>query len=154
MRLRVFTSRLGMAGARATLTLKAGLVTLVALTLGVSPDGHAQGVEADPIVCWWRTSASAVRVGQPFDVVLTCAVLENPALTVVPDESGLDATSMQMPPFEIVRGKHPADLRTGTHRFFQYAYTLRLIADDVIGRDVALPELQMNYKVQTRVKGE
>ena len=45
------------------------------------PGGGATiNVEADPIRCWWRTSASAVRVGEPFTVVLTCAVVENEAL--------------------------------------------------------------------------
>jgi len=38
----------------------------------------AQNVETDPIQCWWRTSAGAVRVGEAFSVVLTCAVLEDP----------------------------------------------------------------------------
>ena len=37
---------------------------------------RAQTVQTDPLQCWWRTSAGAVRVGEPFTVVLTCAVLE------------------------------------------------------------------------------
>ena len=52
--------------------------------------GATINVEADPIRCWWRTSASAVRVGEPFTVVLTCAVVENEATTVVPDQSRLE----------------------------------------------------------------
>jgi hypothetical protein len=111
-------------------------------------------IDTDPIACWWRTSASAVRVGQTFDVVLTCAVVDSGGILVIPDESGLDATAMQMPPFEIVGGKHPADRHTADRRFLQYAYTLRLIADDSFGKDIALPELQINYQIQTRVNGE
>ena len=45
--------------------------------------GAAQTVQTDPLQCWWRTSAGAVRVGEPFTVVLTCAVLETDAATVV-----------------------------------------------------------------------
>ncbi|PYR32775.1 MAG: hypothetical protein DMF92_01055 [Acidobacteria bacterium] len=111
-------------------------------------------VETDPIACWWRTSASAVRVGQTFDVVLTCAVVDNGAIVVIPDESGLDASAMQMPPFEIIGGKHPADRHTADRRFLQYGYTLRLIADDSFGKDIALPDLQIKYQIQTRVNGE
>ena len=111
-------------------------------------------IDTDPVACWWRTSASAVRVGQTFDVVLTCAVVDNSGILVIPDESGLDATAMQMPPFEIIRGKHPADRHTADRRFLQYGYTLRLIADDSFGKDIALPELRINYQIQTRVNGE
>src|SRR5260370_36286 len=31
-------------------------------------------VQVDPIRCWWRTSAGAVRIGETFDLRLTCAV--------------------------------------------------------------------------------
>jgi len=111
-------------------------------------------IETDPIACWWRTSASAVRVGQTFDVVLTCAVVDNDAIIVIPDESGLDQAAMQMPPFEIIGGTHPADRHTADRRFLQYGYTLRLIADDSFGKDLALPDLQIKYQIQTRVNGE
>src|SRR5215208_5745982 len=33
-------------------------------------------VEVEPITCWWRTSTSAVRTGEPFGLTLTCAVVE------------------------------------------------------------------------------
>ena len=42
-------------------------------------------VEVDPIKCWWRTSTSAVRTGESFDLRLTCAVVETEAARVVPD---------------------------------------------------------------------
>ncbi len=128
------------------------LAGLLLASAGVA--APAAAIDTDPIVCWWRTSASAVRVGQTFDVVLTCAVVDSGAMTVIPDESGLDATAMQLPPFEIVRGKHPADRHTADRRFLQYAYTLRLIAGDSFGKDIALPELQIAYQIQTRVNGE
>ena len=79
-----------------------------------------QMAEVDPIRCWWRTSDGAVGVGQPFTLVLTCAVLETAAVRVVPDEGPLAVGSVQLAPFELVGGDHPADLRSGQRRFFQY----------------------------------
>ena len=31
-------------------------------------EAGTRNVEVDPIRCWWRTSAGAVRVGEQFDV--------------------------------------------------------------------------------------
>src|SRR5882672_6025243 len=100
----------------------------------------AQPAATDPMQCWWRTSAGAVRVGQQFSVVLTCSVLETDTVKVVADQAPLDPTVMQMPPFEMVGGTHQADLRTDDHRFFQYEYRLRLVAEDDFGKDVKLPD--------------
>jgi hypothetical protein len=111
----------------------------------------AQTVQTDPLQCWWRTSAGAVRVGEPFSVVLTCAVLETDAATVVPDQTRLEPSVVQFAPFEVLGGTHGADLRTDDRRFFQYEYRLRLIADGLFGRDVALPETKISYKVQSKV---
>ncbi|PYR44720.1 MAG: hypothetical protein DMF89_27085, partial [Acidobacteria bacterium] len=60
------------------------LVTVVAglslsTTLGFAQQPTPAGADlmpADPIRCWWRTTTSAVRVGETFTVVLTCAILE------------------------------------------------------------------------------
>src|SRR4051812_34477750 len=84
-------------------------------------------VDADPIKCWWRTSASSVRVGEPFTVVLTCAVVENDMTKVVPDQSRLEPSVMQFPPFEVVGGSRSPDIFSSQRRFFQYQYQLRLI---------------------------
>ena len=111
-------------------------------------------VETDPIRCWWRTSAAAVRVGEPFSVVLTCAVVETDAVTVVPNQAELDPDAMQLPPFDVIGGSHGADLRTADHRFFQYQYRLRLVSEDLFGKDVELPELKISYRVRSRVDGE
>src|SRR5437762_9266225 len=93
-----------------------------------SPGGQAPtSIEADPIRCWWRTSASAVRVGEPFSLILTCAVVENESTTIVPDQSRLEPAAMQLPPFEVVGGQREPDLRSDQRRFFQYQYSLRLI---------------------------
>ena len=111
----------------------------------------AQTVQTDPLQCWWRTSAGAVRVGEPFTVVLTCAVLETDEATVVPDQTRLEPSVVQFAPFEVLGGSHGADLRTDQRRFFQYEYRLRLIADGLFGRDVALPDTKISYRVQSKV---
>jgi hypothetical protein len=111
----------------------------------------AQTVQTDPLQCWWRTSAGAVRVGEPFTVVLTCAVLETEAATVVVDQTRLEPSVVQFAPYEVLGGSHGADLRTEQRRFFQYEYRLRLIADGMFGRDVALPEMKLSYRVQSKM---
>src|SRR5712675_3130448 len=111
----------------------------------------AQTVQTDPLQCWWRTSAGAVRVGEPFAVVLTCAVLETDEATVVADQTRLEPSVVQFAPFEVLGGSHGADLRTEQRRFFQYEYRLRLIADGMFGRDVALPEMKLSYRVQSKM---
>ncbi|HEV8211713.1 MAG TPA: hypothetical protein VGP77_16420 [Vicinamibacterales bacterium] len=111
----------------------------------------AQTVQTDPLQCWWRTSTGAVRIGEPFTVVLTCAVLETDEVTVVPDQTRLEPSVVQFAPFEVLGGSHGADLRSDQRRFFQYEYRLRLIADGVFGKDVALPETKISYRVQSKV---
>jgi hypothetical protein len=120
------------------------------LAAGVS-GAVAQDVSTDPLQCWWRTSAGAVRVGEPFSVVLTCAVVESDAATVVVDQSRLEPSVVQFAPFEVLGGSHGADLRTDQRRFFQYEYRLRLIAENMFGKDAALPETKVSYRVQSKV---
>ena len=118
-------------------------------------DGPTLNVEADPIRCWWRTSASAVRVGEPFTVVLTCAVVENETTTVVPDQSRLEPAALQLPPFEVIGGSRGPDLHSDSRRFFQYQYSLRLINEEMFGKDAHIPSVQINYNVESRVgRGE
>ena len=112
----------------------------------------APAVEVEPIKCWWRLSADAVRVGEPFAVALTCAVLENDAIQVEADQSRLDPTVLQLPPFEVVGGTHDVDLRSANRRFFQYQYSLRLIKEDQFGKDVKLPQLQISYRIRSQLQ--
>ena len=123
----------------------------LAMVLGVAAAAQAQNVETDPIQCWWRTSAGAIRVGETFNVVLTCAVIETPDVKVVVDESRLEPSVVQFAPFEVTGGLHAADLRNGDRRFFQYEYRLRLIAENLFGKDVQLPETKLSYRVQSRL---
>jgi hypothetical protein len=121
----------------------------------VPGEGATLNVEADPIRCWWRTSASAVRVGQPFTVVLTCAVVENETTTVVPDQSRLEPAALQLPPFEVVGGSRGPDLHSDSRRFFQYQYSLRLINEEMFGKDAHIPSVQINYNLESHVgRGE
>ena len=110
-------------------------------------------VEVEPITCWWRTSTSAVRTGEPFGLTLTCAVLETESTKIVPDFSKLEANVVQLPPFEVLGGTHPSDLVTVGKRFFQYDYRLRLLAEDAFGADVAVPPLEVTYRVESKVSG-
>ena len=117
------------------------------------PQGTAVDVEADPIRCWWRTSTGAVRVGEPFSLVLTCAVVENEATTVVPDQTRLEAAAIQLPPFDVIGGERGPDLRRGQRRLFQYEYTLRLISENMFGMDVSIPSVEITYYLESRVAG-
>jgi hypothetical protein len=130
--------------------MKKLVFALMLAAAGVS-NAAAQTVQTDPLQCWWRSSAGAVRVGEPFTVVLTCAVLETDDATVVVDQTRLEPSVVQFAPYETLGGSHGADLRTDQRRFFQYEYRLRLIADGMFGRDVALPDMKLSYKVQTKV---
>jgi hypothetical protein len=105
----------------------------------------------DPIRCWWQSSTGAITIGEAFEVVLTCAVIETPSMQVVADESRLGVASIQMAPFEILGGSHPADAHREQRRYFQYHYQLRLISADAIGRDVNVPVLTIPYRVHSRV---
>ena len=114
-----------------------------------APEQKVQGVE--PIRCWRQATSGAVTIGEPFRVILTCAVFESADAQVVPDESRLNVASIQMAPFEIIGGTHPPDVRRGYRRFFQYEYELRIISRDAIGQDVAVPALTVSYRIHSRV---
>jgi hypothetical protein len=126
------------------------IVGALLLTAPVFAQQQTQTTKADPIQCWWRTTTGAVRVGEPFTAVLTCAVLETPDVKVVPDQSKLEPSVVQFAPFEVNGGSHAVDLRTEDRRFFQYEYRMRLIAENLFGKDVAVPETKISYRVQSK----
>lgn len=107
----------------------------------------------DPIRCWWRTSVGAVRIGENFSIVLTCAVLDNEGAQVVVDDARLAPSVMQLAPFEVVGGTRSADLRERQRRFFQYDYILRAIGPDLIGEDVPIPDFSVGYRIISRIPG-
>ena len=110
-------------------------------------------VEVEPITCWWRTSTTAVRTAEPFDVRLTCSVVETETNKVVADFSKLDPTVVQLPPFEVLGGTHAGDLAIPGKRFFQYDYRLRLMSEDLFGGDVPIPPLEISYRIESQVAG-
>ena len=129
-------------------------VLLAAHLAQAQPGGDQRAaalVSTDPIRCWWQSHAGAVTVGQSFAVTITCAVIDTDAVQVVPDESRLGVATIQVAPFEILGGSHPSDARSGSRRFFQYEYMLRIIDPDVIGRDVNIPALSIQYRVRSRL---
>ena len=125
-------------------------VCFVAFVVGVSAQ-ETENVEVAPIECWSQLSTGAVRVGEQFTMVLTCAVIETQATSVVPDQTRLDPAVIQLPPFEVVGGQQARDLRTSSRRFFQYEYTLRYFGEN-FGQDVTLPALSVVYRVESRVQ--
>jgi hypothetical protein len=134
------------------LVLLAVLGTGLPLAGGAQPAPNTeQMVSVDPIRCWWRTSKGAVRIGETFDLTLTCAVLDNEAVQVAPDESRLAGAVIAMAPYEVVASEHPQDLRSGQRRFFQYQYTMRIINPDAIGSDVPIPIMSLHYRVNSRI---
>ena len=140
---------------RATIVI--GLMVVSSVLTEARLDGQSRpsdGEVTELLRCWWRTSVGAVAVGEPFEATITCAARDGNSVRVVPDESRLQPTAIQLAPFDVLDGSHPADLRTATHRFFQYRYTLRIIGADVIGRDAKFPDIQVHYRVHDRVAGD
>lgn len=113
-------------------------------------NGETENIAVSPIACWWRTSTSAVRVGEEFVLVLTCSVLETETTTVVADRSRLDPQAIQLPPFEVIGGTQAAESQTSSSRFFQYEYTLQYIGED-FDQDLEIPPLEITYHVESRV---
>lgn len=104
-------------------------------------------VESDPLRCWLKSTKTSVHVGEQFNVALTCAVIETPRVTVIPDVSQIEPASVQLAPFEVLSGVRHPDIRDGVWRYFQYEYTVRLIADGFFGQDLAVPPISLSYRV-------
>ena len=120
---------------------------------GPRPQAPVDMVEVEPITCWWRSSVTAVKTAEPFDLRLTCAVVDTDANKVVADFSKLDPTVVQLPPFEVLGGTHAADLVAPGKRFFQYDYRLRLLSEDLFGGDVPIPPLEVSYRIESQLAG-
>jgi hypothetical protein len=136
---------------RALLALTLVLGLLTPGRAGAQQAASSQPVELEPIACFWRTSADAVRIGELFSLVLTCGVLDTQATTVVPDQSKLDPSVLQLQPFEVRGGTQAPEVRTAARRFFQYEYALRYVGEET-GKDLQLPALTLTYRVQSHVQ--
>ncbi|MSO30891.1 MAG: hypothetical protein EXQ48_08115 [Acidobacteria bacterium] len=135
----------------ASLLLWGGPAPASAQQVTLEAPAGAPNVDVDPMRCWWRTSIGAVRTGETFSLTLTCAVIENNDVQVVPDETPLAGGVIAIAPFEVASSSHPPDLRTPDRRFFQYQYTLRILNAEMIGKDVYLPELILHYRINSRI---
>ena len=105
--------------------------------------------ESDPIACWWRTDRRAVHVGEHFTLTLTCSALETSNVRAVTDRDRLDPAALDLTPFEILGGARPDDMQAPPRRYFQYSYTLRLLGDELFGRDVDIPSIPITYNIET-----
>jgi hypothetical protein len=110
---------------------------------------HADGpsIESDPLRCWLKSTKTSVHIGEQFNVALTCAVIEASRAVVVPDVSQIEPASIQMAPFEVLSGRKHPEIKSGMWRYFQYEYTVRLIADGFFGQDLAIPPISISYRV-------
>ena len=111
--------------------------------------------QADPALeavsalrCWRRVDRGAVRIGEQFGMTVTCRVAETETGRAVADTVGLEPESIDLLPFDVLAGERFADVAGAGHRFLQYHYVLRLIGEDYFGRDVFIPPLELNYRIE------
>ncbi len=106
-------------------------------------------VQSDPIKCWWKADREAVRVGERFGLVLTCAVIEAGPITVVPVLNQLEPGALSITPFEVVSGARGEDMVAAPWRYVQFDYSVRLLSDGFFGQDVMIPGVTVTYNLQT-----
>jgi hypothetical protein len=106
-------------------------------------------VQSDPIRCWWKADRTAVRVGERFGLVLTCAVIEAGPITVVPVLNQLEPGALSITPFEVVSGARGDDMVAPPWRYVQFDYSVRLLSDGFFGQDVMIPGVTVTYNLQT-----
>jgi hypothetical protein len=105
-------------------------------------------VPTDPIRCWWKADRTAVRVGERFGLVLTCAVIEAGPITVVPVLNQLEPGALSITPFEVVSGARGDDMVAPPWRFVQFDYSVRLLSDGFFGQDLMIPGVTVTYNLQ------
>lgn len=119
-----------------------------------APTPGKDTAESDPIRCWWKADTSAVHVGEQFTLLLTCGVIDTARIKVEADPSKLDPAAITLVPFEVLNGTRFQDILAPPWRYFQYAYTVRLIGDEFFGRDIAVPPMQITYDVTSTNAGD
>ncbi len=130
------------------------VVAATATGAGAEPQPPAPAAEIDvpPVTCWWQADRGAVRIGEPFVVTLTCALVATGAARAELEESGLAASSLRLAPFDVLDGERSQDVDRPPWRFLQHRYTLRVIGEDLFGKDVVVPRLQVAYRVSTALQ--
>jgi len=112
-------------------------------------------VASDPIRCWWKADRTAVRVGERFGLVLTCAVIKTGPITVEPVLNQLEPGALSLTPFEVVSGGPKVDdVIVPPWRYIQREYVLRLLSDGFFGQDVAIPSLMVTYNLTSAGTGQ
>jgi len=111
--------------------------------------GGAGGTDANAMNCWWATEKSAVHVGEPFGLTLTCRVMETAQAAVVPNVSEIEPTSIQLTPFDVLGGARHEDIVTAPWRYLQFVYTVRLLGEEFFGRDLAIPATNVTFRIRT-----
>src|SRR6266853_2178054 len=110
-------------------------------------------VETDPIKCFWKTDRSTVIVGERFAVVLTCGIIDTDQIKAIPDFNQLEGTTIGLQPFEVVKSVRHEDVRNAPWRYIQYEYTVRLIAEGLVEKDLDLPAVKITYHIQSSIGG-
>jgi hypothetical protein len=110
-------------------------------------------VETDPIKCFWKTDRSAIIVGERFTVVLTCGIIETDKIKAIPDFNQLEASTIGLQPFEVVKGVRHEDVKNPPWRYIQYEYTVRLVAEGLFEKEVDLPAVKITYHIQSSIGG-
>jgi hypothetical protein len=136
--------------ARVLAAFGAILGTLPSAAAAQTPAKPREGeVQSDPIRCWWKADRTAVRVGERFGLVLTCAVIEAGPITVVPVLNQLEPGALSITPFEVVSGARGDDMVAPPWRYVQFDYSVRLLSDGFFGQDVMIPGVTVTYNLQT-----
>jgi hypothetical protein len=109
----------------------------------------ADSLNPDPVQCWWRPSTPAVRIGQPFSLLLTCAISQAAGQRVVVDQDKLSPEAIPLSPFEVVDGGDLVESTANDRRFFQRDYRVRVVTDSAFGQDVPIPAVIVTYRLET-----
>jgi hypothetical protein len=110
-------------------------------------------IEVEPIKCFWKTDRSTIIVGERFTVVLTCGIVETDSIKAVPDFNQLEASTIGLQPFEVIKGVRHEDVRNPPWRYIQYEYTVRMIAEGLFEKDIDLPAVKITYHIQSSIGG-
>lgn len=106
--------------------------------------------QVDALRCWRRIDRSTVRVGELLGMTVTCRVIATDDARAVPDTVGLEPETIDLLPFEVTEGRRFADIQDGPRLFFQYQYSLRLVGESYFGRDLLIPAIELNYRIERR----
>jgi hypothetical protein len=124
-------------------------VTVVVEAQSPPQDATVDRLASTPVNCWWRASTNAVYVGEPFELTLTCRVMETDRLKAVPDVSNVEPTAIELTPFDVLEGARQEDIVAPPWRYLQYRYRVRLLGEEFFGRDVPIPAATITFRIRT-----